>query len=211
MKQWLPVLLAVTLLGANPAAAQQFFDFNGQALVPTMVGDDLVMYSIIVNNGQVDTPLPLDFANYEYTLVITGLELLVDGSTQSYGGGTITIYEDDTTLADYGNVGTFVDGTPLLIGDVLSFSRTIFFVSSGTGTGNGLVDWIGGADSGTTGCGCGIDDIHPADRLSWALVTGISGSNALPGWDENWDGKVEPQVPIVGAEVTSFGRLKAGF
>ena len=60
---------------AGSAAAVQFFDFDAQAILPTTVGSSAEVYGIIVNGDAVDTPLPLDFANFEYTIVVTGLIL----------------------------------------------------------------------------------------------------------------------------------------
>jgi hypothetical protein len=83
MKKWVSILLAAAVLGSSPALAQvQLFYFNGQALLPAGVGGNLTMYSIVVNGDQVDTPIPLDFDNYQYTLVVTDLELVADGMTQ---------------------------------------------------------------------------------------------------------------------------------
>lgn len=200
MKKLVSLLALAGLVMAGPASAQQFFDFLGQANVPASVGGDLELHSIVVNNNQVDTPLPLDFANYQYTLVVTGLTLDTDGFTQAYSGGSIALYEDDGTAADYTSKPTFSDGTALLTGTVVSLNRTMF---TGTlGSLSGLVDWTGGSR---------IGDIAPADRLSWAFLSGISASSSVtqPGYDEQWDGKVEPQQPIVGTELKSWGSVKA--
>jgi len=203
MKKVLLATLALLTLQVGVASSAQFFDFNGQALVPTVVGDDLEMVGVIFDAAPAETPLPLDFANFEYTVVISGLNLDATGFTEVYSGGSIAIYEDNGTAADFGNPATFSDGTALLTGTVTTLQRSIFFVSSGVGSASGNVDWSGGSS---------IDDIHPADRLGWALVVGISGGNTVePGYDENWDGKVEPQSPIVATEQTSFGLMKSGF
>lgn len=203
MFRLLAVLTVAGLLMASPVAAQQLFDFDGQALIPGSVGGTATMYSVVLPpSGSLTTPLPLDFANFEYTIVVTGLTLDVDGNPQSYSGGAIALYEDDVTPADLNNPVTFVDGTPVLTGTVLTCERRIFFVSSGVGTATGQVDWTGGS---------AIDDIHPSDRLGWAFLVSVSGSQAEPGYDERWDGKVEPQTPIVGTEVQSFGSVKGRF
>lgn len=203
MRRMLALLLAAAVLAVAPTAqAQQFFDFNGQALLPASQGGVLTMRSIVVNNNQVPTPLALDFANYQYTLVVAGLVWGSGTTTQHYAGGTIAIYEDNGTAADYTNPSTFTDGTVILAGVVLSLDRTMFTANLGTAA--GLVDWLGGTR---------IGEIAPADRLSWAFLTGISNRSTvtLPGYDENWDGKVEPQSPIVANDETSFGALKDAF
>lgn len=204
MKKVLLATLALLTLQVGVASSAQFFDFNGQALVPTTVGNDLEMYGVIFDAAPAaETPLPLDFDNFEYTIVITGLTFDSDGFTETYSGGTIAIYEDAATAADYGNQATFTDGTAILVGTVTTLQRTIFFVSSGVGSANGNVDWTGGSR---------IDEIHPSDRLGWFYGGGISGGSTVePGYDENWDHKVEPQDPIVSNEQTSFGLMKSGF
>ena len=204
MRLLLPLMLILALVVVQPADAQQLFDFNGQALIPAVLGGTLSMYSVVFDGGgAIPTPLPLDFANFQYTIVITSLPLLVDGFTQNYAGGSIVLYEDNATVADYTNPATFTDGTPILSGTFQNLSRTIFFPVSGTGSASGLVDWTGGTRLG---------EIAPADQIGWAFVTGISGGSTVePGYDENWDGKVEPQEPIVPNQADSFGQVKSRF
>lgn len=200
----LTVMLACAVSAPTSASAQQWFDFNGQALLPAAVGQDLTLYAVINNNGIIDTPLPLDFANFEYTLVVTGLTLVTDlgGGGQTYGGGEIAIYEDASTAADYTSPASFSDGTALLSGDLTSLNRSLFL--SGTGAAGGTVNWTGGAN---------LDDLAPADRLGWAFLSGISNRSTVtePGYDENWDGKVEPTVPVVSSQVESWSSMKAQF
>jgi hypothetical protein len=202
MKKWVSILLAAAVLGSSPALAQvQLFDFNGQALLPAGVGGNLTMYSIVVNGDQVDTPIPLDFDNYQYTLVVTDLELVADGMTQNYAGGVIVLYEDNATAADYASPGTFVDGTAILSGVVTTLDRTLFIPTLGTV--NGFVNWTGGTR---------LAEIPAAFRNDWAFLSGISTSSTVtePGYDENWDGKVEPQEPIANQN-RSWGEVKSGY
>ena len=39
--------------------------------------------------------------------------------------------------------------------------------------------------------------------LGWSFLSGVNPSSAEPGFDEMWDGKVEPQGPIVETESTT--------
>lgn len=204
MKKFLlTVMLACAVSAPATASAQQWFDFNGQALLPAAVGQDLTLYAVINNNGIIDTPLPLDFDNFEYTLVVTGLTLVSDngGGGQTYSGGQISIFEDAGTAADYTSPATFSDGTALLSGELTSLNRTLF---GSIGSAGGTVNWTGGAN---------LDDLAPADRLGWAFLTGISNRSTVtePGYDENWDGKVEPTVPVVSSQVESWSSMKAQF
>jgi len=198
MKKRVTLMLLVLVALAAPASAQQLFDFLGQANVPNAVGGTLEMYSIMANPAPATTPIPLDFGTYEYTVVVTGLTLDVDGSTQTYSGGTVTIYEDNGTAADYTDVSSFTDGAAILVGDLMVMTRTIFV--PGLGSAAGTMDWTGGTR---------VDDIAPVDQLGWAFLSGISGSNVEPGFSERWDGKIEPQTPIVDVENVLWGNLKA--
>lgn len=196
------LLLAAAVALAAPATAQQLFDFNGQAMVPAAVGGDLGLYSIVYDAAPATTPIPLDFANYEYTIVVTGLTLDVDGApTQEYSGGMIALYEDAGTAADFAAAGTFTDGTAILTGVVTDLNRTMFTATIGTALGH--VDWTGGTR---------LLELAPADRLGWGFFSGINAgaSQTEPGFDENWDGKVEPQNPIANDEM-GFGQLKKDF
>ncbi|MFH2051849.1 MAG: hypothetical protein ABIK96_05205 [bacterium] len=204
MKTRILVLLvaAVSVVVPMTAQAQQLFDFNGQTDLPDMVGSDLTMYSRMFDASPAVPPIPLDFANFEFTLVVTGLELVTDGNPQAYAGGTVIIYQDDATAADYANTGTFTDGTAILVGSLVSLNRTMF--TSSLGSVLGTVDWTGGTR---------LDDIAPEDQDGWAFLSGtINRADSVePGFDEAWDGKVEPQEPIVDDEATSWGSVKALF
>jgi hypothetical protein len=205
MKNLLLMSLAalVISLPGTAAAQSQWFDFNGQALLPGGVGGTLTMVAKITNNGSIETPLPLTGdVNDRYTLVIEGLELITDsGTQQDYAGGTISLYEDDGTLADFGDATTFSDGTAILTGTFDQFRRVDFgSLQSGAGT----VNWTGGTRLG---------EIAPADQLGWAFVVSISNraTVTLEGYDENWNGKVEPSDPIVDNEVRTWGQLKRNY
>ncbi|MFH1842541.1 MAG: hypothetical protein ABIF77_04990 [bacterium] len=201
MKKMLSFALVTIALAsfATGATAQQLFDFNGQTLLPGAVGGHLTMYSVVYDPAPGTTPIPLDFASYEFTLVVTDLELVnVNGNAQEYAGGTVTIYQDDATSADYTNIGTFTDGTAVLIGtvDLNRIQLTATLTTIG-----GLVDWTGGTR---------LDDIALADQVDWPFLSGASNSATVtePGYDENWDGKVEPEHEIIDNETVSWGGLR---
>ncbi len=197
-------IVMLTFLLPGAVMAQQFFDYFGMTLLPDTVGDSLVMYAEVRDPAPATTPLPLDFDNYEYTMVITDLELVTDGFPEVYANGTIAIYEDNGTSADYAATGTFTDGTALLVGNV---SMEIYHLShviptNTTGNGTGTVDWIGGTN---------LNDFAPGDQVGWTFVVGTnSGSGLLePGYDEVWDGKVEPVGVIVGTDRVTWDELKS--
>jgi|GEM_PF-1123349 len=204
MRTRITLLALALVLIAVPASAQQLFDFLGQAVVPGTPGDVLNMESIVRDPAPGTTPIPLDFANYEYTLVIMQLELVsgagIAGNPQVYVDGAILIYEDNATAADYANPATFSDGTPILIGTITSLNRTMFTATLGSASGS--VNWVGGTR---------VDDIAPEDQIGWAFLTGINSrpENVEPGYTEQWDGKCEPQEPIVDVDQMSWGSVKA--
>ncbi len=208
MKRMSTILVVILLAGTLPglAAAQQLFDFFGMANLPAAEGGSLSMFGVIRDGGAaVATPLPLDFANYEYTIVVEDLVLVTDDYPETYAGGTITIYRDASSTADYAATGTFSDGTAVLSGVVSSlelFHYSDLVPSATGGSGIGTVDWTGGAR---------LDEIAPGDQDGWGFFTATnSGSGLLePGYDEVWDGKVEPATPIVGTERMSWGAVKA--
>jgi len=193
------LLLAAALAFAVPASAQHLFDFNGQTIVPVTVGGTLSMNAVVYDAPPAVTPIPLDFANYEYTLVITGLTMDADGTTQTYSGGTIALYEDNGSSADFANGATFTDGSALMTGDITSLNRTMFTANIGTVVGS--VNWTGGTR---------VNELAPEELVAWPLLSGINAmaSQTEPGYDENWDGKTEQTVSN---QVLDFGELKASF
>ena len=212
MKKMLLALCCVLLIGVPQFAfAQpQAFDFLGQATIPTTLGNPLTMYSVVQEgSGLVVPPIPLDFLGQDYTIVITGANLLTDtGNAQTFANGTIAVYEDNATVADYANLGTFTDGTAILTGVISGLSRSDVTLTippfARQITILGTVDWTGGTR---------LDDLAPADQTNWPFLAAGNrdAANVEPGFDEQWDGKVEPTEPVVGAAPSSFGGLKAGF
>jgi hypothetical protein len=212
MKKMLLALCCVLLIGVPQIASAQTqaFDFLGQAIIPTQIGNPLSMYSTIQEGSPlVVPPLPLDFAGHDYTIVVSGCNLLTDnGNAQTFAAGNIAVYEDNVTVADYANTATFTDGTPILTGVLSGLSRSDVTLTippySRMITILGTVDWTGGTH---------LDDLAPSDQTNWPFLAAGNreAGNVEPGFDEQWDGKVEPTEPVVGSEPTSFGGLKAGF
>ena len=134
------MLVAAVLVLPATGQAQQLFDFDGQANVPANVGETLSMVAVVLDGAPaISTPLPLDFANFEYTLVIDGLVLdSVAGNDQFYSGGTISLYEDASTAASFGDDASFADGTALLVGTFNVLSRSPLLSLA---TISGSVDW----------------------------------------------------------------------
>ena len=199
-------LLMLMLLGlaafATAAPAVQLFDFDAQAVMPSGVGGTAAVYGRIVNGVAVGTPLPLDLANYEYTIVVTGLTQNSDGVISQFSGGMIAIYEDAGTAADWATPSSFSDGAAILTGTLAVFQRSMLTATLGSGAGS--VDWTGGTMLGL---------LAPADRTGWPFLTSVSRAAAQvqPGYGERWDGKVEPRGEVVATEEWSWSELKAAF
>ena len=203
MKSFVILTLALCqIVMAGHAAAAQFFDFDAQAKMPTTIGSSAEVYGIIVNGTAVDTPLPLDFANFEYTVVVTGLVLDSSGTTSMFSNGTVVIYEDAATTADWTDSASFSDGVAILSGTLATIQHTMLTVSLGNG--QGMVDWTGGSR---------LNDLAPADQTAWPFLTAISRSatQVEPGYTEKWDGKIEPTVEVVATELQSWSGLKVLF
>ena len=194
------LLAQVALAGA--ASAVQLFDFDAQAVLPDLPGGTAAAYGRIVNGDAVATPLPLDFANYEYTIVVTDLTLVTSGATSMFGGGTVAIFQDDATAADWADPSSFSDGVAILTGTLGSFQHTMFTATLGSGYGS--VDWTGGSM---------LDSLAPADQVGWPFLTAVSRATSLveAGYTEQWDGKVEPLGDVVPADDTSWSGVKALF
>ena len=196
----LALCLILTITGGVPAA--QLFDFDGQATVPETAGGTLELLATIVNGGQVGTPLPLDPSSFEYTIHVSNVVLGAPGNPQSYLTGDVALYEDAATPADFANPSTFSDGTAILVGEIVGVERTM--VTTSLGTVVAVVNWTGGTR---------VDDFAPADQLGWAFLVSIDRfpSNVVPGYDERWDGKVEPWQEVVPTQTSSWGRVKSRF
>lgn len=199
MKTILSALLVLALGVALPASAQQKIDFSGQATLPGG-GNDLDVVAVVLDADPIALPLPLDFANFQYTLVFADfLEGVPIGSVTPYSGGTIALIKDDATPADFNNPLTFNDGEIILFSDNAALTRQLF--TSTLGTVNGIFDWTAGTR---------ISELHPDDRLGWNISSGLNGASSQvePGYDEAWDGTVEPAGEVVANEQGSFGSLK---
>lgn len=201
-KTLITLLLLAQAACAAEALATQLFDFDAQALMPAGVGGTATVFGRIVNGSAVTPPLPLDFAGHEYTIAVTGLVQLTDGTVSQFAGGAVAIYEDAATTANYADPSTFTDGTAILTGSLGSFQRTMFTGTLGSGVGS--VDWTGGTL---------LDLLAPADRLGWPFLTAISRATlqVQPGYSERWDGKVEPQQDVVPTAAQSWSGVKAGY
>jgi hypothetical protein len=201
----LATTMALAVLAAIPAAVAADppnFDFNGYAIVPTTVGGAFTLRSVLTNNGVVPTPIALDFANNQYTLVVTGTLASSAGIHKYFSPATIEIWEDAIgggTAASYATPGTFTDGTLILSGTFDGNLDRSGFIST-LGSFLGKIDFSGGSRLG--------DLATPQD---WPFGGGWSRSvSGIPsGYDENWDGKID--LAPVAVEENSWGGVKKSY
>lgn len=191
------------LLGAPTAQADPpNFDFNGYAIVPTTTGGTLTLRSVLTNNGVVPTPIPLDFVNNQYTLVVTGTLASTVGLKQFYSPATVQLWSDAIgggTAADYANGATFVDGTMILSGAFDGNLERLRFTTN-LGSFIGKIDFSGGSMLGAL-----------ATPQDWPFGGGWSRSvSGIPsGYNENWDGKID--LAPVAVEEQNWGAVKGLF
>lgn len=172
-----------------------------------VVGEAFTAYQTM-NDVQGETWYPFNQGAFEYTLVISGnvtsyLNIPIGGGLflrqVSFGNTTFAIYEDAATAADYGNVGTFTDGTTLLTGVITGMVAE--------GVVDGLTPEVLGitGDVSITG-GVGLPDIlcnglTMNDFLAWLPAT------SPPGFKEAYDSKWECCPTDVDA--TTWGGVKS--
>lgn len=195
-------LAAVLTTSSVHAVDPPNFDFYGFASVPTIVGGTLTLRSVLTNNGVVPTPILLDFAINQYTLVVTGTATSIGAVVSTYNPATIQMYQDPIgggTAADYLVPGTFTDGTLILSG---SFDGNLIRNRFTATLGNfvGKVDFSGGTRLG--------DLATPQD---WPFAGGWSRSvaNIPAGYHENWDGKID--LAAVAVDDNTWGGVKGLF
>ena len=193
-------LLLAQVVFAATAGAVQLFDFDAQAILPATVPGTATVYGVIVNGAAVDAPIPLDFANHQYTIVI-GLIRETDGTTSTFTHGDgVFIYEDAATAADWSDPASFTDGAVILSGVLGTLQHTMATATLGSAA--GYVDWTGGTR---------LNDLAPADQSGWPFLTAVSraASQVQPGFTEQWDGKLEPTGDVVATEAQSWAGVKA--
>jgi len=194
------LLLAALALVPALAAADQVFDFDGVTVTPAAPGEQLVASCVVKDVlPPLTTPIPLDFAAHEYTLVVTAVLDSATAYTQYFSSGTVALYEDDATPADPADPSTYTDGTVLLSGELDHLVRNLF--PTGLGSGSGSLDWTGGERLGT---------FPEADRYGWTLLFTLdAGVDRAVGFDETWEGTLAPATEIVAAEELTWSELKA--
>lgn len=228
MKARVSLVLAAALLvlasvyGSAMAGAE--FVSYGNAMYSSgvdVVGSTIDVYGIITDAGGLETPIPLDFVNFEHTVHVSGwvIASVTNPSsmvrTVTLNGGTIEIFTDNATAADWANPATFVDGDMILSatlqdGFVLNMLDTnLDDLYQGFGT--GMCDMVGGSRLGELVAA----EYELNDWIVNALNVADPGSGpgvTVPdGFDRVFDLKLVPPNDPTGTETSTFGSIKSLF
>jgi len=194
--------VALLLSAGSAVADPPNFDFNGYAQIPAMLGGTLTVRSVLTNNGVVPTPIPLNFALNQYTLVVTGTLASSAGIAQQYNPASVSIYEDPIgggTAANYAVPGTFTDGT-LILGGAFNGNLTRNTFTPNLGNFVGKIDF-------STGSLLGLLPTPNGWPFGGGWSRTISGIPA--GYQENWDGKID--LAAVGVQQKTWSGVKELF
>lgn len=219
-----PAALLVAMMIAAPAAADSEFLFNGYSVYgppgKDQVGAEREVYGILSSVGGIPTPIVLDTDNFEYTIHIFGqmvvgvVEYTIPFPRKEvvFDGGTIHIWADAVTAADYASPGTFVDGELILIASVDDGWTMMLAdppISDGvfTGAGSGTCDFNGGTQ---------LDALIAAEYFldDWNFLgLDISDENlpATPvpdGYDRLFKTKLTPPNDPTNSAESTWGTVK---
>jgi hypothetical protein len=142
---------------------------------------------LILDQTQDDPFLNFD-PTKQYTAVLTTTVQAFD-NTQSpwilnFGIGSLNMYEDTGTPADYLNPGTFTDGTLILSGSVVNHEAYRFNITCNPYTVNGVIVWTGGSRHDELSSGC-LSGMVMNDFDSYQTVP--CGVSPPAGYQEAYD------------------------
>jgi hypothetical protein len=198
------MVLAAPLAYAQPPAGSSHLDWYGYLYLngpDNTVGTGGTCLALM-NTVQALPCFPLDFVNYEYSVVIDNMTIssvtpLAGGSYRTlWIGGSLRVYEDPAKNAAWGvnppnatAPSTFVDGTLILIGGPFVGTLVRYRYANGSGVFQGDFDWTGGRD---------VALLPRCTVNSWRCWGGLSGvTPTLPaGYREAWDGQFWCNVPV---------------
>jgi hypothetical protein len=167
-----------------------------------VAGSSYVAY-MTLNETQDVTWYPWDDTQ-EYTVVlsttVTSFNVFGNLEVIDFGPATVNIYEDDTTPADYGNLGTFTDGTLLLSGaaqNMIGERVQVFGLPFGV---TGVVVLNAGAGLGNV-VACALDGLSMNDFIDFEF------SVNPPGFEEAYDADWKRECEIA-VESESWGGVK---
>lgn len=218
------VVLALTLLAAVPALGQAEFTFEGfAAYVPTaeMVGTSMTVYGIANAPVSAPTPVPTDFNNFQYTIMIGPMvstayafNMGLANKHWVFGPGMLAIFEDPIaggTAADYANPATFTDGVMIVQAAIdpgwfMDLDNPIGFGYSGAGI--GTCDIVGGSQY-------AFLDMLNYNLNNWTFAgTGIAEPwppfiSVPPGYEHVFGSKVIFNTEPTANENLSWGQVKS--
>lgn len=208
--------VAATMILGIPAlasAASLQADFAGYADhsggVPGVYssGETYTAY-LILNTNQIDPWYPWSQPALEYTAVVstTVLAFTDDGTIQtaSFADAAVDIYEDAGTVADFGNVATFTDGTKILTGTISGMFALRAVIPNMPYNVSGSLSFTGGAGFGDLAPGC-VTGLLLNDFIAF------EGPVSPPsGFEEAYDAQWICPGPT-GTEEATWGRVKTSY
>lgn len=208
------LLLGPLFLAALPGAgsAVPFFDFYGYSYSdedPLVVGSTTTV-PVRFNTFQPEPVLPFDFASYEVTALIDGLQVVSiepHGTirTLRFDGGEIRVFQDGAMDSQWSAgppndavPSTFHDGEMILIG-YFSDCLLIYDTVMRTGTVQGHVDFTGGSRWGELA--------QPGGWLFYGGITANPQGDLPEGYAFAWDPQLLSPSPVATRRAT-WGAIK---
>ncbi|MEZ5063972.1 MAG: hypothetical protein R3B81_04515 [bacterium] len=210
MKKLMSLAIGVGLLSVPALAMAVTLEghFSGHADNSSGVGGSYVAngtYDVYMTLNQTQTNpwYPWNAAK-EYTAVlsttISSYNVFGNLEVVDFGVAAVTVYEDDATPANYGNLATFTDGTAILSGGIQNMIGnrvTIFGLPFDV---TGVVVFDGGAGLANLDAQCS-EGLVMNDFIDFTFATNP------PGFEEAYD--AEWKCPdSTGLDATTWGRVK---
>jgi len=166
-----------------------------------IAGTSYVAY-LVLNETQ-DAPwYPFD-GSMEYTAVlsttISSFSILGNLETINFAVGDVNVYEDDTTPADYGSLGTFTDGANILSGEAQNMIGSRVSIYGLPFDVTGVIVFDSGSGLGDVACTTGL---LMNDFIDFTFATNPAGFEEA--YDAEW--KCEGLISV---EADTWGSVKS--
>ncbi len=221
------VALLLALLLTAPALGNSEFLFSGYSKywdgeTPDAVGSTMEVYGILSSVWQVPPPIPLDTAQYQYTVYVASMMVSTYSfmpvpfpmKSLTYNGGEIHIYADPIatgTAADYADLTTFMDGELILVAAVDPNWSLMLSDSdadgSFSGTGSGTCDFVAGTQLGALAAA----EYYLADWMLYGSPVSDPNSYGIDvpaGFHRLFDVKIATTFDPTGSEPGTWGGVK---
>ncbi len=198
-RSWICVLGTIAFaagLQSACAAGPGVLFFDAYAMAPQHVGDSLQVRGVLFP-APLPPPLPLDFDEFEHTVVFAPHLVAIGDAVDFYAATTIAVYSDvraTGTRADPAQPGTYTDGDCILLARLREFVHSNF---GSPGYAAGHFELTGGSR---------LDEVvFPPSILSVEWSTGDPSTPT--GYQEVWLGQMYPLID--GTEQRTWSAVKA--